>query len=52
MAKAWRLHVTKSHQALRLMYWSLPNGQIEFATLEEKGNECIDEGEKLQKRKW
>jgi hypothetical protein len=51
-AKAWRLHVTKSHQALRLMYWALPCGQIEFATLEEKSEESIHDGEYLPQRKW
>lgn len=51
-AKAWRLHVTKSHQALRLMYWVLPCGQIEFATLEEKSEESIHEGEAICQRNW
>lgn len=51
-AKAWRLHVTKSHQALRLMYWELPCGQIEFATLDEKAEEFIHDGEALPRRGW
>lgn len=52
LARAWRLHVTKSHQALRLMYWEQPSGQIEFATLEEKVSERIDDGEVLPERNW
>ena len=51
-AKAWRIHVTKNHQALRLMYWELPNGHIEFATLEAKAEESIDEGNALLPRAW
>lgn len=51
-AKAWRQHVTKSHQALRLMYWELPCGQIEFATVEMKAEESIDEGGVLLPRAW
>lgn len=51
-AIAWRLHVTKDHEALRLMYWELPDGEIEFATLEQKWNETIAAGEKLPVRQW
>lgn len=36
-AVAWRLHVTKSHGALRLMYW-LKDGCIEFANLDLKAD--------------
>ncbi|RWI50105.1 MAG: hypothetical protein EOR16_31145 [Mesorhizobium sp.] len=51
-AKAWRQQVTKSHEALRLMYWESPNGLIEFATLEAKAEETIDDGEVLDARGW
>jgi len=51
-AKAWRLHVTKGHQALRLMYWELPDKQIEFATLGVKGEESIHDGDELPPRRW
>jgi hypothetical protein len=51
-AKAWRLHVTSSHQALRLMYWELATGEIEFATLGPKVDEVIHEGNALEPRAW
>ncbi|MES0175367.1 hypothetical protein [Mesorhizobium sp. M0006] len=51
-AKAWRQHVTKSQEALRLMYWESPNGQLEFATLEAKVEETIAEGDVLGPRAW
>lgn len=51
-AIAWRLHVTKRHQALRLMYWELPCGSLEFSTLDEKAEEDILEGEILIARTW
>lgn len=51
-AKAWRQHVTKSHQALRLMYWEAPNGLVEFATLESKVEESIADGDALEPRGW
>lgn len=51
-AKAWRLHVTSSHQALRLMYWELPTGEIEFATMGPKVDAFIHDGEPMQPRAW
>ncbi|WP_297020639.1 hypothetical protein [Thalassospira sp.] len=40
-AKAWRYHLTKGHEALRLMYWSLPNGKIELANVGPKAELLI-----------
>lgn len=51
-AKAWRQHVTKRHEALRLMYWELPNGHIEFASLEVKAESSIDDGQPLPVAIW
>ncbi len=40
-ATAWRCHLTKSHEGLRLMFWKLPNGSIELANVGTKFEEKI-----------
>jgi hypothetical protein len=39
-----RVHVTKKGIGLRLMFWELPSGQIEFANIGPKHEEAIFEG--------
>ena len=36
LAVSYRTHVTKDHEALRLMYWKLPDGSIELACVGSK----------------
>lgn len=40
-ALAFRAHLSKGKVALRLMYWQLPSGSIEFANVGPKGEEKI-----------
>jgi hypothetical protein len=42
-AKAWRVHITKSHEALRLMYWRRPKVGIEFANVGSKSELWISD---------
>lgn len=35
-ARAWRVHLTKGHEAMRLMYWELIDGTIELANIGPK----------------
>lgn len=44
-ASARRTHVTKRHEAIRLMFWSRPGMQIEFANIGAKGELKIYEGD-------
>ena len=46
-ARARRLYVTGGHEGLRLMYWECPGGIIEFATVRNKFDLDIDEGNPL-----
>jgi len=41
-AVGWRLHVTKSGEAIRLMFWRRNDASIEFASLGPKGQVRID----------
>jgi hypothetical protein len=43
-ATAKRVHVTGSGPGLRLMFWELPNGEVEFSTLRNKFDVEIDDG--------
>jgi hypothetical protein len=40
-----RVHITESHEALRLMFWARVGGVIEFATVRGKFDLVIDEGD-------
>lgn len=40
-AIAHRVHLTKSHEAFRLMFWKMENGHIEFANVSPKHEENI-----------
>lgn len=40
-AKAYRMHLTKSHEGFRLMFWRLEDGSIEFANVGPKFEEKI-----------
>jgi hypothetical protein len=42
-AMARRVHVSKGGIAVRLMYWRMPNGTIEFSNVEPKANTIIYE---------
>lgn len=44
-AIAYRTHITKRHEALRLMFWKTSNGVIEFANVGVKAEELIVEGD-------
>jgi hypothetical protein len=44
-AKAFRIHVTKDHEALRLMFWERPDGSIELANVGAKAELRILEGD-------
>jgi hypothetical protein len=44
-ATAWRMHITKAHQALRLMLW-LRKGRVELANVANKWNLVIAKGYK------
>jgi hypothetical protein len=44
-AKAWRMHVTLRHEALRLMVWERMDGVFEFANIGNKWEERIEEGD-------
>jgi hypothetical protein len=43
-ARARRVHVTDSHEALRLMFWELDNSNIEFANIGTKFELLIEVG--------
>ena len=51
-AVAMRAHITGGHGALRLMYWLLPDGSVEFSTVRNKFDVQIDEGTALGPRRW
>jgi hypothetical protein len=44
-ASAFRLHVTKRHEALRLMFWKTPGNVIEIANIGVKSEEIIENGD-------
>jgi hypothetical protein len=44
-AIAYRTHITKRHEALRLMFWKTPNDVIELANIGVKAEELILEGD-------
>ncbi|WP_162950188.1 hypothetical protein [Rhizobium jaguaris] len=46
---AYRVHITKGHQALRLLYWDTPGG-IEFANVEVKKKIAIEAGNIAQRK--
>ena len=41
---AFRTHINKSNEALRLMFWKLNDGRLEFANVGPKGEEEIQMG--------
>lgn len=51
-ATAMRAHITGGHQALRLMYWLLPGGAVEFSCVRSKFDLQIDEGDLLGECGW
>jgi len=42
-AQAWRIHVSKHGVGVRLMYWELPNGYLEFSNVAPKAQAEIFE---------
>jgi hypothetical protein len=44
-SSAYRTHVSKRHEALRLMFWRLPDGRIELANVGPKHEEEIVSGD-------
>ena len=40
-----RVHITESHEALRLMFWARVGGVIEFAAVRGKFDLVIDDGD-------
>ena len=51
-AAAMRAHITGEHEALRLMYWVLPDKSVEFSCVRGKHDLNIDEGSVLPLRGW
>lgn len=43
-ATGWRVHVTKGHEGLRLMFWETDDGKIEFANIGPKRELVIETG--------
>jgi hypothetical protein len=43
--RAWRTHINKSGEALRLMYWELRDGRLELANVGPKSEEEILDGD-------
>lgn len=44
-AEAFRVHVSKDHEAFRLMYWARPDGSTEFANIGIKQELLICQGD-------
>lgn len=41
----FRTHITKRHEALRLMFWQATNGVVELANIGGKSEQLIFEGD-------
>jgi hypothetical protein len=44
-AESFRVHLSKDHEAFRLMYWTRPDGSTEFANIGAKAELLICEGD-------
>jgi hypothetical protein len=44
-AEAFRVHLSKDHEAFRLMYWARPDGSTEFANIGVKQELLICQGD-------